>query len=127
MGYETIKVGVISATPGNDSSVYNLFNSTVTFANGLRTHDIGRIEVSLVNNQSGTIRFYKSSNKGTNFDQVGGDIAVVASTATDINGPYDFLVDPYDDVKIDWVNGGTAQTTWRPEVVLVRGARPAAI
>lgn len=132
---ENIKVKVISATPGTDSNTYNLFSSIVTFgapnqsnsaSTTLMAHDISRLELRLANNATGTLKFYTSTDGGTNWDQTGGDISVAASTSTDINGPYDFLLDPYTDCKLDWVNGGTAQTTWRPNVVLVRGDRSAA-
>ena len=133
---ENINVKITAATPGADSNTYSMFNSTVAFgapaasnsaSTTLTAHDISRLEFRVVNNAAGTLRFYTSTNGGTNWDQTGGDIVVVASTATDINGPYDFLLDPYLDAKLEWVNGGSAQTTWRPSVVLVRGDRSAAI
>lgn len=132
---ESLKVKVVSATPGADSNTYNIFDSTVTFAarnapsgvpTSFRSHCPSRLELRLANDQAGTLKFYTSTNGGTTWDQTEGDIAVAASSSTDINGPYDFLVDPYDDVKLDWVNGGSAQTTWRPGVTLVRSERPAA-
>lgn len=132
---ENLQVKVISATPGANSNTYNMFNSTVTFAapaysgsssTTMTAHNISRLEFRLANDQTGTLKFYTSIDGGTNWDQTGGDIAVAASSSTDINGPYDFLIDPYRDVKLDWVNGGSAQTTWRPNVVLVRGDRSAA-
>lgn len=133
--HENVNVKVIAATPGADSNTYNMFDSTVTFAapagsNGksttLMAHGISRLEFRVANNASGTLKFYTSVDGGTNWDQTGGDISVAASTSTDINGPYDFLVDPYKDCKLDWVNGGSAQTTWRPNVVMVRGYHGAA-
>lgn len=132
---ENIQVKVIAATPGADSNTYNMFNSTVTFgapnqsnssSTTMTSHDISRLEFRLANNATGTLKFYTSLDGGTNWDQTGNDITVAASTSTDINGPYDFLIDPYRDVKLDWVNGGSAQTTWRPNVTLVRSDRSAA-
>ena len=130
---ESLKVKVVSATPGTDSNVYVIFDSTVTFGVGidgdprnqtLNAHDISRVIFALENSHLGTIKSYESSNKGANWDQFGGDIAVAgASPATDITGPYDFLVDTYDDVRITWTNGGTAQDPWRPSIKLVRGDR----
>lgn len=132
---ETLQVKVISATPGANSNTYNMFDSTVTFktpimsnaSTTMTAHNISRLEFRLANDQAGTLKFYTSIDGGTNWDQTGGDITVAASTSTDINGPYDFLIDPYRDVKLDWVNGGSAQTTWRPNVTLVREDRSAAI
>lgn len=129
---ESLKVKVTSSTPGADSNTYNLFNSTLCFAapsskagvpTAFRSYCISRLEFRLTNDQSGTLKFYTSVNGGTTWAQTGGDIAVLASSSTDINGPYDFLCDPYDDVKLDWVNGGSAQTTWAPGITLIRGDR----
>lgn len=127
---ESLKAKVISSTPGADSNTYNLFNSTLAFPSAVagvptafRSHNISRLELRLVNSQAGTLKFYTSVDGGTNWDQTGGDISVLANSSTDINGPYDYLVDPYDDVKLDWVNGGSAQATWRPGVTLVREDR----
>lgn len=132
---DRIQVAVVASTPGADTNVYSMFDSTVTFAappasnsksTTLAAHGISRIEFSVVNSQAGTLKGYRSVDKGTNWDQVGGDIAVAANAATDINGPYDFLVDPHADFKITWTNGGSAQATWRPSISLIRGYHGAA-
>lgn len=127
-----IKVKVIAATPGADSNTYVMFDSTVTFGVGidgdsrnqtLNAHGISRIPFTLKNSHAGTIRSYESMDKGLNWVQFGNDTAVAASGSTDVSGPYDFLVDTYDDVRIIWVNGGSAQTTWRPGIQLIPGDR----
>lgn len=132
---DRVQVAVVASTPGADTNVYSMFDSTVTFAaptasnsksTTLAAHNVARIEFTLTNSHAGTLKAYRSVDKGTNWDQVGGDIAVAASAATDINGPYDFLVDPYADFKITWTNGGSAQTTWRPGVSLIIGFHGAA-
>jgi hypothetical protein len=129
---ESLKVKVVAATPGADTNVYVMFDSTVTFGVGidgdsrnqtLNAHDISRVCFSLENSHLGTIRAYESMDKGLNWVQFGDDISVAAAGATDISGPYDFLVDTYDDVRISWVNGNSAQTTWRPGIKLIRGDR----
>ena len=129
---ESLKVKVVAATPGADTNVYVMFDSTVTFGVGadgdprnqtLNAHDISRVAFSLENSHLGTIRSYESMDKGLNWVQFGDDISVAAAGATDISGPYDFLVDTYDDVRISWVNGGSAQTTWRPGIKLIRRDR----
>lgn len=127
-----VSVKVVASTPGADANTYNMFSSIVTFGTGtagdsrnttLISHGVSRVTFSVENSEAGTLKAYRSVDKGTNWDQVGGDIAVAAAAATDINGPYDFLVDTYQDFKIDWLNGGAAQTTWRPEVTLIVGDR----
>jgi hypothetical protein len=134
---ESIKIGLVdTTTPGADSNTYILFDSTVCFAapnhsngksTGLRSHCISRVCVNLENGAAGTLKSYRSSNKGTTWYQFGGDIVVAAAAATDISGPYDYLVDTYDDVRISWVNGGSAQDPWSPEVTAVRGDRASGV
>lgn len=130
---ESLKVGLANtSTPGADSNVYIMFDSTVSFGVGidgdprnatLRAHNISRVVFGVKNSHLGTLKSYRSINKGTNWDQVGDDISVDAAGATDISGPYDFLVDTYSDFRISWVNGGSAQTTWRAEVTAIRSDR----
>lgn len=130
---ESLKVGVINAsTPGADSNTYVMVDSTVSFGVGidgdprnatLRAHNISRISFALKNSHLGTLKAYRSTDKGANWTQFGGDVAVAASAATDISGPYDYLVDTYSDFRLSWVNGASAQTTWRPEVTMIRSDR----
>lgn len=120
MSRAPVDIKVVSSTPGADSNTYSLFNSVTSFGGGLLpTKHASRLEVSIKNAAAGTIKTYFSRDKGTNWYQFNGDIAVPAAAATDISGPYDFLIDPYPDVKVDWVNGGSAQTTWVPTVTLI--------
>jgi hypothetical protein len=101
-----------------------MFDSTAwTIGAGSLPQWACRVSFAVENSAAGTLRAYRSVDKGTNWDQFGGDIVVAAATATGISGPYDFLVDTYSDVRISWVNGGSAQTTWRPEVTVTRGDR----
>lgn len=123
---ESFSIGVLTPTasaPGADSNTYPIFNSTNSGLWGAGNLHIwcSRLQFSLANSAAGTVKVYRSTDKGTNWDEFGGDTAWVASTSTDINGPLDILVDPHTDVKIDWVNGGSAQTTWRPSLNGIRG------
>ena len=125
---ESYKIGVKdTSTPGADSNTYVMFDSTVEsywrIGPGNLNLWASRLSFGVENSHSGTLKAYRSTNKGTNWDQVGGDTAVAAAAATDISGPYDYLVDTYTDFKLEWVNGGSAQTTWRPEITIVRGDR----
>lgn len=133
---ETVRVAPVdTSTPGANSNTYVMFDSTVTFGVGidgdarnhtLIAHEISRVEFTLDNSHAGTLKAYRSTDKGLNWKQVGGDIAVAAASATDVNGPYDFLTDAHPDFRISWVNGGSAQTTWRPSITMVRGYHGAA-
>jgi len=133
---ESLRVAVVAATPGADANVYVMFDSTVTFGVGidgdsrnctLRAHNISRVTFAVENSQAGTLRAYRSVDKGLAWDQVGGDIVVAIAAATDISGPYDYLVDTYTDFRLTWVNGGVAQATWRPEVHLIRSDRASGV
>ncbi len=81
----------------------------------LAAADVKRIVFAVKNSHAGTLKVYESDD-GSTYRQIFGDIAVGASAATDVSGPYDWFVEPYKFVKIDWVNGGTNQTTWEPSM-----------
>jgi len=109
-------IAVSGGTPGANSNDYTLFDSTTAFgAKQLPMVGIQRIALSLTNNQSGTLKAYRSTDGGTNWEQYDSQ-SVSASTSTAINGPYDYDVSTYKDWKLVWTNGGSAQTTWRPEL-----------
>ncbi len=91
----------------------------------LAAADAKRIVFAVKNSHAGTLKVYKSDD-GSTYRQIFGDIAVAASAATDVSGPYDWFVEPYKYVKVDWVNGGTNQTTWEP-VMQFDSDRPAAV
>jgi hypothetical protein len=122
---ESYSIGVSNtSTPGADSNTYIMFDSTTwPLAAGNLQLWATRIKFGVENSHLGTLKAYHSIDKGTNWDQVGGDIAVAAAAATDISGPYDYLVDTYKDFRLSWVNGGSAQTTWRPVLTITRGDR----
>jgi len=108
---------VSGGTPGADSNTYTLF-STVTAmgAKVLPTTGIKRFTLTMKNSHSGTLKAYCSTNGGTTWDEYSSQ-AVAAAGSGVVNGPYDFLVDPFYDWKLDFVNGGSAQTTWRLALV----------
>jgi hypothetical protein len=131
---ETIDVAVSGGTPGADSSDYTLFDSTVCFgapaysgskSTTLKAHGITRIEFTVKNSQAGTLTAYFSKNSGTTWTAY--DVQTVAAAAANtVNGPYDYLSDPYPDIKLVWTNGGVAQATWIPVLSLIRGYHGAA-
>lgn len=124
-GRETVRVAVSGGTPGGDSNDYTLFDSTVCFSDGLAAHDISRIEFSVNNSQAGTLKASFSQDRGTTWNLYDSR-AVVASSSGAMAGPYDYLADPYRDFKLVWTNGGVAQATWIPSIVLIRNFHGAA-
>lgn len=109
-----------SALPGNAETV-TLFSTVAAFPGKNYCAMLGknRLEVSIKNDQSGTLEGYKSVDRGVNWVQVFPDTAVAAPAAGAVNF-YDFLIGEYDDFKLDWVNGATPQTTFGIDIMLVK-------
>ena len=124
MGPENYIVACLTPTasaPGADANTYPLFNSTTwTLGPGCLPQWGSRLLFTLDNSQAGTLKAYRSSDKGVSFHQVQNNIAVAAAPAGDVSGPYDFEIDAHPDFKLDWVNGGVAQATWKPTITIVR-------
>lgn len=124
-GRETVRVAVSGGTPAGDSNDYILFDSTVCFSGGLSSHDVSRVIFGVNNSQAGTRKAYFSQDSGTTWNLYD-STAVVAASAGAMSGPFDYLVDPYRDFKLVWTNGGVAQATWIPSLVLIRNFHGAA-
>lgn len=124
-GRETINCAVGGGTPGADSNDYELFNSTTALSGTLAAHDISRIQFSINSNQTGTLKAYFSVDKGANWTLYNQQ-SVAAYSSPNAAGPYDYLVDTYPDWKLVWTNGGSAQTTWRVAISMIRGYHGAA-
>lgn len=122
MDQETIKFTPQGATPGGDSNDYTQFDSTTCFTGGLRAHDISRIIWGVQNSQAGSLKAYWSANRGTTWNLYS-TTAVGIPAAGASSGPYGFLVDPYDDWKLVWTNGGVAQATWIATGSMIRNDR----
>lgn len=100
------------STPGADSNTYVLF-STVT-ANwperAFALWGVHKFCLDLKHNQAGTINWYKSNDRGTNWRQMG-TVAVAAPASTD-GTLFEAFVASERDFKLEWVNGGSAQSPW---------------
>ena len=115
-----------SALPGNAETV-TLFTTAPTGtapfatygaflgANMLDSSGISRIMVRLQNDQAGTLKAYKSNDRGVTWVRVEADVAVAAAAANAEN-IHDYLVEGYADWRLDWTNGATPQTTFRPDI-----------
>lgn len=122
---ESVSFRYTGSTPGADSNTYNLFSSVVAFTGQSMAQNNGlkRLFVTVDNPQSGTLKFYRSADRGV-WVQVGGDFAATSS-ATDVT-TFDGLIEGFYDFKLDWVNGGSAQTGWTVTIALT-GERAAAV
>lgn len=99
-------------TGGGDTEI---FNSVTAFGRGVfRTLGIQRLVFAAEHSHLATLKWYMSADHGSNWNQIGGDIAVAAPAAGDIGGPWDFDVPPSVDVRLVWTNGGTTQSPWIP-------------
>lgn len=123
---ESYKVGVVNtSTPGADANSYIMFDSTTwTIGPGCLPLWASRLMFTVENDQAGVLRAFRSSDKGANWDQTQADIVVAISAADTVN-MQDFVVEKFSDFRLTWVNGGVAQTVWRPEIILTRGDRAA--
>jgi hypothetical protein len=74
------------------------------------------LRLRLDNSHSGTLKLYASQDRGTNWYQVR-QASVPAGGSSD-SYIASWKVSPHADVKLVWTNGGSAQTTWRPEMSL---------
>lgn len=112
------------ATPGADSGTYNLYDSTSGTGSGARQFGANGCHVfilDLKNSQAGTLKIYKGSYPrdtagATTYSQIEQFTVPAAPTAE--SNKYEFLVEPYSDWKLDWVNGGAAQVTWLVDMAL---------
>jgi len=131
---EAARVTYNGSTPGADANTYSIFNSVTAFPGASMATDLGyhRLFVTIDNPQSGTLKFYRCNDglggsttaRGTNWVQVGGDFAATTS-ATDVT-TFDGLFEGFADFKLEWVNGGSAQTGWTVTIALT-GERAAAV
>lgn len=77
---------------------------------------IKKFLLRLNNDQAGTVKAYKSENRGVTWVQV--DEAAVAIASATVDNKYELVVETFLDWKVDWVNGGVTQTAFGPTIAL---------
>jgi len=119
MSAENVKIKYVgSALPGNGETVV-LFSTTANTgmgANFMAEAQLNRLYLTLINSQAGTLNAYSSEDRGVNWTKI--YTAAVGISAANSESPYDFLIEPYSDWKLEWINGATPQTTFRPAMAL---------
>jgi hypothetical protein len=122
----TTRLKYTGSTPGADTNTYTLFSSVTAFpgASFFAMHKLSRLIVSIKYSHAGTLKGYRSEDRGVTWTQVFPDTAVAAPAAGATN-VYDLLVEEYADFKLDWTNGNTAQNPWMIDMVLSGGHAPA--
>jgi hypothetical protein len=109
----TIGVPTAAQALPTGTATIEIFNSVTAFGAGaMRNLPIKRVSFGVEHDQGFTIVASISSNGGTNWDVI--DSQAVSVLANTIAGPFDYLIDTYDEFKIAITNGGVDQTTWRP-------------
>lgn len=105
--------GITGTTPGTAGAAPSLF---LPVPKGFFQHaGIHKMIFDIKCTQAGTIKWYKSSDRGTTWRQEGSQ-AIAAPAATD-SVVQEFLVEAYLDFKVEWTNGGVAQATWAVDIV----------
>ena len=107
-----------AALPGN-AAVVSIFNSVTSFPgkNMIQYMGIKRLLFSVDNDQTGTLKAYKSADRGVTWTRVLADISVTAASAN-TETVKDFLIEQYADFKLEWTNGATPQTVFNVSVAL---------
>lgn len=109
---ETIVLVATAPTSGSNTGV---LGPPGGMGNFLQMAEIRRIALSLTNDQTGTLNLYQSQNRGSTWVKV--YTTAVAASAANSENQYDIWVEPYPDIKLEWVNGATPQTTFTPNIV----------
>lgn len=90
---------------------YTLWDSTIALQHGGAIQSMGfaRFLLDLVCDHDGTLTWYKSSDHGTNWLQLGTQAVVGASNTSTI---VDFLIEEYPDWKLTFTAGASTMTVF---------------
>lgn len=110
------RISYTGSTPGTDANTYVLFATFQATSNAQWPQDafalfgMRKFALDLKHSHGGTLNAYKSSDRGVNWRQVSTE--VIAAPAATAGTQREFLVEGVQDWKLEWVNGGTAQSPW---------------
>lgn len=109
------------SVPGADSNTYTIFSSIAAGmgGNACAGHGLKRLFVTIDNNNTGTLVLSRSNDRGTTWVVVDSQ-AAAASTATSVT-QYDAVILGFPDFKLEWTNGGSAQTGFTVTISLDDG------
>jgi hypothetical protein len=105
-----------AGTP-TDSDTFSVFNTySASLGGNFFSHAFtDKFEITIKNSHAGTLKEYRSDD-GITWNQIS-ETAVAAPAASGSNS-YSYDVGQYKYWKLDWINGGTTQTTWTVDMVL---------
>lgn len=108
-----IRIDETAPTLGNTTI---LFNSETSWGlDALPALDVKRISFEAFHDQAGTLKAFRKSRGATTWDQYDTQVIGIPPANT-ITGPFDYLIDTFWNWKLEWLNGGVTQTTWRPSM-----------
>jgi hypothetical protein len=111
----SIGVAPVGLALPTGTATITMFDSVATFgAKGLRNVPLCRVAFGVEHDQGFTVVASRSIDGGATWDVI--DSQAVSVVANTIAGPFDYLIDTYDDFRIQITNGGTDQTVWKPEL-----------
>ena len=98
-----------------DATTETLYDTTTEgIGNLIVNHNLSRFHYDIRHDKSGSVKGYWSVDGGTNWRQFHDSGVVPADTIAENN----VLVESYKDVKFEWLNGGTTQTSFTPHLSL---------
>lgn len=103
------------STPGTDSDTYNLINSHSAGwpGNWPAVFGVYKVVLDIKHSHGGTLKWYKSANDiGETATWVQMGESAIAAPASTAGTQFEVFVEAQKHVKVDWVNGGTAQSPW---------------
>lgn len=120
----TTRVKYSGSTPGADSNTYVIFDSTVAFpgANFVQGAGLKRISIRFDHIYSATVNMYRSVDRGVAWSQVMQQQQSAPDTTQ--SSYFDVSVEAFADFKVEWVNGGTAQSPWSVDIALTSEGGP---
>lgn len=109
------RITYTGGTPGADANTYTIVNTDSM--EGLTPAHAGLswVAVDIAHDAAGTINWYKKV--GSGWRQVGTE--AIAAPPANTSTRRDFNIEPLRGFRLEWVNGGAAQTFFDVDAVLV--------
>jgi hypothetical protein len=111
-----------AALPGAGATIILFQTPDTGVRNFLALASAGRFQIVLQNDQALTLRAYWSDDFGVTWNQYNSQSVAIPAASTS-SGPYDYDISAFRDWKIDMLNGGSNQTTFRINMSLIDGLR----
>lgn len=105
------KIAYSGSTPGADSNTYVLFDSSLEAVNLLAAEGSTDYRLELKHSHAGTLRAYAQAGRSGTWVQFYERILNAPTNTTKMRR-VTIPLGGHDDIKVEFVNGGSAQTTW---------------